>query len=222
MSPLIRTNRAIIKIFGADAEKLLNNVLSVKFMNKENEPKWWALLSPKGKILAEGLAIYWQGSFFLDIHKKSVADFLGKMRLYKMRANVDFLDLSEKYVVGWSEKKIETPMSFRDPRDKDLGFHIFCPKEQADNWGNGYKNFSIKRISLAIGELYEDFLPDKLFVHDLGMDILGGVDFTKGCYIGQEIVSRMQHKANIKNRVAIAYNIEGADFSKIYSHYSLF
>ncbi len=207
MSPFIRQNRAIIRISGKDAKKLLNDVLSVEFETNNNSPKWWALFSAGGKIQAEGLSIFFEDSFWLDIHKNVADNFLKKMRLYRFRADVEFENLQRDYIVAWSKEKIEQNICFLDPRDSRLGFHSFIEKQQATNLDENRNGYAIERIGLGIFELCEDFEPDSLFAHDIGMDLLGGVDFSKGCYIGQEVVSRMQHKANIKRRPVIVLNV---------------
>ncbi len=215
MSPYIRNNRAIIRVFGSDAQKLLNDVLSVEFTIGENKAKWWALLSPQGKIQVEGLGFWFENAFWLEMYKDIVDSFLKKMRLYKMRAKVELEDLSQSHIVGWSINRPSEGSFFIDPRDRNLGFHIFAPKENIGDWQSDENKYLLKRIELGIAELGEDFEPDVLFAHDIGMDLLQGVDFSKGCYIGQEIVSRMQHKGEIKRRVLIANNVEANAGSKL-------
>ncbi len=218
MSPCIMKNHTIIRIFGTDAQKLLNNVLSVEFETKDNLPKFWSLLSPKGKILAQGLAIYYKGAFWLEIHKDLAKDFIKKLRLYKMRDDVEFENLENEYLVAHSEKKIIDEICFLDPRHKDLGYYIFAKKERGGNWQHHCEQYDKNRVELAIAKIIDDFAPDEIFPHDIGLDILGGVDFDKGCYIGQEVVSRMQHKANIKRRPIIVENIMPPDNGELFEN----
>ncbi len=214
MSLYFRQNRVPIRISGADASKLLNSTLSADFIKGEKTPLWWALLSPQGKIQAEGLAIYFDKAFWLDVHISIKNAFLKRMSLYKMRSEVEITDLSESHKIGFCSKNPNLDISFKDPRHKNLGFQIIATKEKTNNWLND-DIFTTLRIKAGVSELGEDFEPDKYFPHDIGMDILKAVDFSKGCYIGQEIVSRMQHKAEIRRRPMLVSNIEAQKGTKI-------
>ena len=173
---------------------------------------WWALLSPQGKIQAEGL-IGWDGDgYILDIAKENKPPFLSKMNMFKLRAEVKITDLGETHRVGWSEQSIpgEGWIEHLDSRnkhfsdhEKNLGFRIIAAKENTKKWMKGSDEFTIRRINLGISQLGEDFMPDTLFPHDIGMDLLDGIDFAKGCYVGQEVVSRMRHRGNIRKRPLI-------------------
>ena len=208
MSLYIQKNRTIIRLSGNDAEKLLNSCLSVEFKTGEKNPLWWALLSAQGKILAEGIGAYFDGSFYLDIDKSNKQAFLQKMKLYKMRSNVEIEDLENSHVLCWAKTKQEIGVNLKDPRDEALGFHVIVEKEQAGELGNETE-FTLARIKTGIAQIAQDFAADKYFPHDLGMDLLNGVDFSKGCYIGQEIVSRMQYKGAKRKRILVVSNING-------------
>ncbi len=214
MSLYFRQNRIPIRISGADATKLLNSTLSADFIKGEKNPLWWALLSPQGKIQAEGLAFYFDKAFWLDVHISIKDAFLKRMSLYKMRSNVEIIDLSKSHKIGFCSKNPNLDISFKDPRHKSLGFQIIAPKEKTNDWLND-NIFTSLRIKTVVAELGEDFEPDKYFPHDIGMDILKAVDFSKGCYIGQEIVSRMQHKAEIRRRPVFISNVEAQRGAKI-------
>ena len=90
-----RADRTVLKVSGIDAQKLLNNVLTGDFDLKDESAHWWALLSPQGKIQAEGLTGAWEGAFWLDLDAALAESFLKRMRLYKLRADVQFEDLRE-------------------------------------------------------------------------------------------------------------------------------
>ncbi len=148
---------------------------------------WWALLSPQGKIQAEGLSGWAEEAFWLDVDQ-SVADaFLKKMKLYRLRAKVEIDDLRATHSVGWSFDGWTGGIGHADPRG--LGERVIAPNEQTADWLPEDEEFDRRRIAAGIPEQGRDFGIDENFAHDIGLDILDGIDFVKGCYIGQEVVS---------------------------------
>src|SRR5690606_34534120 len=121
---------------------------------------------------------------------ESVADsFMKRMRLYKLRAAVEIEDLRATHRVGWDGAEL---------RNRVIG-----TVEEAAGWAPPDESHAAARIAAGIAELGPDFAADTMFPHDIGMDLLGGVDFKKGCYIGQEVVSRMQHRGTARRRPVI-------------------
>ncbi len=219
MKTYFRPERTAIRFDGPDAKKLLNDVVTGTVSTEPNTANWWALLSPQGKIQAEGL-IGWDGDgYILDISCEIKSQFLRKMNMFKLRADAEITDLSETHKIGWSEQSAasETRIEHLDARnahisgsEKNLGFRIVDKKENTKNWIEDNGEFGARRANLGISQLGEDFAPDTLFPHDIGMDLLNGIDFSKGCYVGQEVVSRMRHRGNTRKRpVIVSYN--GAD-----------
>jgi len=203
----IRNNRAAIRVSGVDAHRLLNDVLTANISQEAGSAQWWALLSPQGKIQAEGLICWQDDAFWLDVHLGIADAFLKRMRLYKLRADAEFENITESHRVGWSDTPTPTGISIADPRDKSLGFRIIAPLAETADWVEADTSFALARIKAGIAELGEDFTADQAFPHDIGMDLLSGVDFKKGCYVGQEVVSRMQHRGTARRRPVIASNI---------------
>lgn len=198
-----RKNRTAIRVSGADATKLLNDVLTGTFVESGGTATWWALLSPQGKVQVEGLAGWFDGAFWLDMHE-SIADyFMKRMRLYKLRADVTFENLKETHAVGWSEVEGSTnSIQHADERASGLGFRHITPSAEITEW-LAEDTYLSKRIAAGITELGADYETDTLFPHDIAMDLLGGIDFEKGCYIGQEVVSRMKHRGTARRRPVI-------------------
>ena len=193
MPTILRPSRALFRFSGADAQKLLFDVVTGRLVAEPGPPVWWALLSPQGKIQAEGLSTFEDGAFWLDV-EASVADgFLKRMKMYRLRATVEIEDLRESHAVGW-------------PGGEVRGRSI-ATKQEAAGWAvDG--SYEEARIAMGIAELGPDFGSDELFPHDIGMDLLGGVDFKKGCYIGQEVVSRMQHRGTARRRPVIVSGVD--------------
>jgi hypothetical protein len=210
MSIFLRDDRALFKISGNDAEKLLHDVLTATISSAVADASWWALLSPQGKIQSEGLIAYADGAFWLDTNEVSAADFYKRMRLYKLRAKVDIEDMSPTHRVGWSaERPGAAGMVHADSRG--AGYRIIAPVDDNDGWEQSGDVYNGVRIDLGLAELGPDYAPDSQFPHDVGMDLLGGVDFQKGCFVGQEVVSRMHHRGTARRRPVIVTGIPAGD-----------
>lgn len=203
MTILLRPTRAAFRFSGPEAQKLLFDVVTGRLLAEPGPAVWWALLSPQGKVQAEGLSCWAEDAFWLDVDQ-SVADaFLKRMKMYRLRAAVQIDDLRETHAVGWSEGEVSTGMAHADPRAGGLGTRIIAPKAEAAGWENGNALFAARRIAAGVPEQGPDFPTDAAFAHDIGLDLLGGIDFLKGCYIGQEVVSRMKHRGTARRRPVI-------------------
>jgi tRNA-modifying protein YgfZ len=193
MATISRPSRALFRFSGADAQKLLFDVVTGRLMAEPGPPIWWALLSPQGKIQAEGLSSFEDGAFWLDVDQ-SVADaFLKRMKMYRLRASVTIEDLRESHALGWDGSAAHT--------------RVVGTKAESAQWAVDDRSYDAARIAAGIVELGPDFAADQMFPHDIGMDLLGGVDFKKGCYIGQEVVSRMEHRGTARRRPVIVSGI---------------
>ncbi len=210
-----RSARAPIRISGPEAEKLLNNVLTGEFHASSDAAHWWALLSPQGKIQAEGLAGFADGGFWLDLDQSVADDFLKRMRLYKLRADVKLEDLRETHAVGWSPTSPSSGVVHADPRASDLGWRVIETKQAAGGWSEEDSEWARRRIATGVTELGPDYAADSQFPHDVAMDLLGGIDFVKGCYVGQEVVSRMKHRGTARRRPVLIKGNELAPGSAV-------
>lgn len=194
MPTILRPSRALFRFSGADAQKLLFDVVTGRIIAEPGPPVWWALLSPQGKIQAEGLSVFADGAFWLDVDQSVADGFLRRMKMYRLRAAVTIDDLRETHAVGGDASA-------------DKG-HVVGTVAEAAGWGAPDSSNDAARIAEGVAELGPDFAADQLFPHDIGMDLLGGVDFKKGCYIGQEVVSRMQHRGTARRRPVIVAGVD--------------
>ena len=194
MPTILRPSRALFRFSGADAQKLLFDVVTGRLVAEVGPPLWWALLSPQGKIQAEGRSVWRDGAFWLDVDRSVADSFLKRMKMYRLRAAVTIDDLRESHAVG------------SDPSAEKT--HVIGTTGEAASWDAADQSYDAARIAQGIAELGSDFAADQMFPHDIGMDLLGGVDFKKGCYIGQEVVSRMEHRGTARRRPVI---LEGTD-----------
>lgn len=203
MSVHLRTSRVPFRFSGPDAAKLLNDVLTGTFESDAAKPHWWALLSPQGKIQAEGLSGWADDGFWLDVHADVADAFFKRMKLYRLRAAVEIDNMAGTHVVGWSETD-PGGVSHIDPRNGELGWRVIATSEDAKAWPDTDEaRWRTVRIAAGVTELGIDYPVDTHFPHDVGMDLLGGIDFAKGCYVGQEVVSRMKHRGTARRRPVI-------------------
>jgi folate-binding protein YgfZ len=204
----------VVRVSGPDARKLLNDTLTCRFDDLKGIGRWFALLSPQGKIQIEGLVTEADDTFWFTVPSGLVADFVKRMKLYRLRAKVEIEPVPE-LAVFWSSDDPATNqalLSYRDERG-GLGMRLIQTRneaEVADEAAAGLA-YHTARIAAGVPALGEDFAPNEAFPHDVGMDFLGGLDFKKGCYVGQEVVSRMQHRGTARRRPVIVTGVpEGA------------
>lgn len=195
MGKIVKLDRALVQISGPDAQKLLHDTLTCNLSTPlEKKARWFALLAPQGKILVEGLISAFENGFLLDFWTNELDNFAKRMRLYKMRADVTITPRSDLFA-GWTDAVEKDAVEDTRP---GMGYRVYAT--DASNWSEDQSKFENARIAHAIMQMGDDFESNSLFPHDIGMDQLGGVDFKKGCYIGQEVVSRMQHRGTARKR----------------------
>lgn len=217
-SPL--PSRDVVRIAGEGAYKLLNDTLTCRFEGLEPDVgQWFALLSPQGKVLAEGLVTFAEGAYWFDVPAIASADFVRRMKLYRLRAKAE-IDPMPGLMVGWEgSRKESVPIAYIDGRG--LGFRAIIPRPAAieTRWaetGDPVADLYLSGRTVAgIPELGVDFAPNEVFAHDIGLDLRGGIDFVKGCYIGQEVVSRMKHRGTARRRPAIVQGVDAPAGSAI-------
>lgn len=205
-------DRGVVTVGGADAEKLLQGLITNDMGRLATARAMHAaLLTPQGKIICDFLVVRAGGAFMLDVARDQAAALVKRLSMYKLRADVEIRDASEDYAVHalWGE----TPTSFvrdeyPDPRFPALGLRFFSPASAAEDDRSAASGdiasagaYHAHRIGLGIPEGGKDFPFGDTFPHEADMDLLDGIDFKKGCYVGQEIVSRMQHRGTARKRV---------------------
>lgn len=202
MSILVRPDRVLFRFSGPEAHRLLNDVLTGHIPSAAGPAAAWALLSPQGKILAEGLVSYTDDALWVDVHQSVADDFFKRMRMYKLRAKLEIEDLRETHRVGFSVD--EQPGAQRDRLGPvQLGWRVIAPLADAAIWGQDDTVYQSARIAAGIVHQGNDFPANDSFAHDIGLDLLEGIDFVKGCYVGQEVVSRMKHRGTARRRPVI-------------------
>jgi folate-binding protein YgfZ len=216
MQVALLPDRGVVKVAGDDARGFLNGLVT-NDMGKvaPGKPRFAALLTPQGKIIIDFIvaeaAINDGGGFFLDCPRALASALVEKLNFYKLRAKVICEDLSSVLGVmaiwdGTAES--EYGLSYPDPRLPALGSRMMLPphlaEEAAADLGGmlvGADAYEAHRIALGVPRGGLDFIYGDTFSHEADMDQLNGVDFGKGCYVGQEVVSRVEHRASARSRV---------------------
>ena len=209
----LRADRAVFRFSGPDAHKLLNDVVTGEIPSEgagEGEvAAAWALLSPQGKILAEGLAGHADDGIWVDVHQSVADDFFRRMKMYRLRAKAEIDDLRETHRVGFAQDEEPSGLRHTDRMGPiDMGWRAIAPVEATTDWVQNDSFYHAERIGVGIAHQGNDFPANEAFAHDIGLDILDGIDFEKGCYVGQEVVSRMKHRGTARRRPVIVLDVD--------------
>jgi folate-binding protein YgfZ len=198
--------RKLVKISGSEAEVFLQGIFTC---NIEEIPARGAgfggLLSPQGKILFDFFVVRDGEKFLLDIDTTMVDEFVKRLAFYKLRADVQ-LDVCgdeiEVFAVwGGTIPNVDSALIIADPRLPEMGWRIYSNSTPQNVQMSPSADYEKHRITLGMPKSGVDYLPGGAFPHDALYDQNGGVDFSKGCYVGQEVVSRMHHRGSARKRV---------------------
>ncbi len=244
-SVYILEDRAIIYINGSDAKNFLQNLIS-NDINKvsENSSCFASLLTPQGKFLYEFIVVKHKSGFFIDCEKNQSYEILKLLNLYKIRSKVEILNLSNEFVVasfgyekylsmegskdilGFTFKYREDPIIL-DPRNKSLGARLIINLEKLylslkklNLKNDKIENYYIQSHKLGIVPKNLNQLQNKLFGIECNFEELNGIDFKKGCYVGQENTARIKLKNKLSKRLLPIKIIEGklSENEKIYNN----
>jgi len=211
-------DRGVTRVAGADARGFLNGLLTADVDQVSPQTaRFAAILSPQGKILVDFLVIEAEeadgGGFYLDAPRVLCPDLAQRLALYRLRARVTIEDLSDRLgvaaVVGEASFDPMDYLGFDDPRLPGLGRRLIGERAGLQALGGDTLSYHALRIGLGVPEGGKDFAYGDAFPHEALMDQLGGVDFAKGCYVGQEVVSRMQHRGTVRTRIVVAEYEDG-------------
>jgi hypothetical protein len=211
-------NRGVLRVSGAEARSFLDNLVTNSMAAAApGRAAHAALLTPQGKIIADFLITEAQeeegGGFYCDVPLVATAELAKRLSLYKLRAKVAIEDLSADLGVaalwGGAFDAEGVALAFADPRLPALGWRVIAHRSQIEaaiaSLGAEpapLAAYHAHRAACGVGEAGFDFQLGDAFPHEINMDQLHGVDFKKGCYVGQEVVSRMQHRGTARTRLA--------------------
>ncbi len=233
-SVYILEDRGLLYINGEEAKKFLQNIITNNIENvSENRSCFSALLTPQGKYLYDFIIIKHKSGFFLDCEKEIIDDLYKQLNLYKLRSKVEILNLSNEFVVaslnkekfleiekskneeGFTIKFREDPILL-DPRSKELGARLIINLEKL--------YLSLKKLGLEVSDVNEYYnlshelgipqintrnLQDKIFGIECNFEELNGIDFRKGCYVGQENTARIKLKNKLNKRLFAIKVLDG-------------
>lgn len=206
------TDRALIRITGDDAHHFLQNLVTADVEETDaNGASSTALLTPQGKILFDFLLYRTDGGYIADAPALAAADLLKRLTFYRLRAKVvlEPLDAATGVFAVWDGPlEIEGALvAVIDPRTPLLGQRIIAPVAAMDGLAGATEadlnDYERHRIATGVPEGLKDYAYSDIFPHDADLDQLGGVSFTKGCYVGQEVVSRVQHRGTARKRFVL-------------------
>jgi len=227
-------DRGFIQINGPEAKDFLQNIVTNDIAKVANNLTIFSsILTPQGKYLFEFFVLKLKDGYLLECEKKSTTEIIKLLKFYKLRSKVDFIDLSEKYVAavislekfkemngsnlskGSTTSYGDDPV-YIDPRNDKLGAKIISKLENihltikklnlkiADK-----KNYYNKSFELGIPQIDLNKLKDKIFGIENNLDELNGIDFKKGCYVGQENTSRIKLRNKLRRRILPVQKITG-------------
>lgn len=205
MPTAILADRATIDVSGPDAEHFLQNILTVDLAALgQGEAKPGALLAPQGKIMFDFL-VSRSGETALRIESRAdiADDFVRRLMLYRLRAKADISKQDQQPItVSWEDDSAasQSDSSVRDSRFQSQVVRHYGTAPTADATEADWHAF---RIANGVAESGPDYALADAFPHDVLLDQLDGVGFKKGCFIGQEVVSRMQHRGTARRRVLL-------------------
>ena len=215
MKAALLPDQGVVKVSGEDARDFLNGLVTTDVtLLHPGFGRFGALLTPQGKIIVDFLITEAPsgdgGGFLLDCPRALAQALTDKLGFYKLRAKVAIENLSDSLGVlaAWDGDFSTKPdLAFADPRSPALGWRILVPAELAQKVADligadlvDSSAYDAQRIASGIPRGGLDFMYGDAFPHETNMDRLHGVDFDKGCYVGQEVVSRMQHRGTARTR----------------------
>ena len=217
-------DRGVVKVSGEDARSFLNGLVTADVTQLEpGMGRFGALLTPQGKIVVDFLITEVPaghgGGFLIDCPRPLAPELAKKLGFYKLRAKVTVENLSDSLgvIAAWDGDPAMRPdLAFSDPREARLGWRILAPEDLTQTVAGligadlvDSADYESHRIASGVPRGGLDFIYGDAFPHETNMDRLHGVDFDKGCYVGQEVVSRMQHRGTARTRT-VRVTLDGA------------
>lgn len=201
-------DRGIVSVTGAEAGAFLQNLVTNDVLGlAPGEARFAALLTPQGKIVVDFFVVRADDEnsprFLIDCPAPLAADLTKKLTLYRLRAKLDIADRSADLGVAACWHGDAPAGAWRDPREPEMGWRRIASREELAGLGDA--GYAAHRLACGVPQGGVDFVYGEAFPHDVNMDALHGVDFRKGCYVGQEVVSRVQHRGTARKRVLRAH-----------------
>jgi tRNA-modifying protein YgfZ len=200
-------DRAVVGVEGEGPRDFLHALLTCDVQSlKAGEGAYGALLTPQGKILFDLFTVATETGFLLDAAASSAEDLIKRLTMYRLRRKIDIALRPDLGVAAiWdceAAPELEDALVFRDPRVPGLGYRAIGPTASLEAAATADAGrYDAHRLGLGIADSGRDIGSGQLFPHEANLDQLHGVSFTKGCYVGQEVVSRMEHRGTARSRI---------------------
>ncbi len=197
-------DRAVLRIGGPEARPFLQDIVTNDLGGLDRGAVYAALLSPQGKYLFDFFLVPDGEDILLDVQASRAAALAQRLALYRLRAKVTIEGTDLAVVLGVGDPP--AGLVFTDPRHPDLGWRAYGtvpeiePLDPAD--------YTALRIAHRVPESGIELIPDESYILEMGFERLRGVDFRKGCYVGQEVTARMKHKTELRKGL-VAVDIDG-------------
>lgn len=185
--------RKVFRISGGEAESFLQNLVTNDVAGVHQGLVWTALLTPQGKYLADFFLVSEDDAILLDVAEVLAAGLMQRLTMYKLRADVTFeeTDLTVSRGLG------DVPEgAFADPRHPSLGWRAYDGRASEDT------DWDALRVAAGVPESGVELIPNDSYPLEMNFEALHGVDFKKGCYVGQEVTARMKHKTELRKGLA--------------------
>ncbi len=188
------TMRQIFRLTGTDVESFLQGLVTNDVGGLDTGLVYAALLTPQGKYLADFFLVPGADGTLMDLDAEQAPAIMQRMTLYKLRADVEIAETDLHLHRGLGDTPED---AFADPRHAAMGWRAYRPEPQADD----DVDWTALRVAHLVPETGVELGPDT-FILEAGFERLNGVDFKKGCYVGQEVTARMKHKTTLRKGLA--------------------
>lgn len=194
------SDRTLIRITGSDNRSFLQNLVTSDVEKVNDGLVYAALLTPQGKFIADFFLAADGDAILLDVAQAHAAPLAQRLNMYKLRADVQIAE-DVRLVSRGTGPAPEGALT--DPRHDALGWRVYCDRDH-----NDATDWDAVRVAHVIPETGIELTPDS-YILEMGFERLNGVDFRKGCYVGQEIAARMKHKTTLQKGL-VQVSIDGA------------
>lgn len=192
--------RKVLEIAGADARNFLQGLVTNDIDKLDHGLVYAAMLTPQGRYLADFFLCKNGGAILLDVADGLADSLIQRLNMYKLRADVTISETELKVRRGVGP---QPDGAFTDPRHPELGWRLYGNEE-----GDDGTDFEAIRVAHCIPESGIELTGDT-FILEAGFGRLNGVDFRKGCYVGQEVTARMKHKTELQKGL-VTLKVDGA------------
>jgi tRNA-modifying protein YgfZ len=202
--------RGVIEIAGTDRVSFLNGLVSNDVTQAApGGAVWAALLTPQGRYVADFFIFAAPESLLLDAPSSQLGEILRRLGRYRLRADVRLADVSDRFGVaaGWNGAPMPERIAAPDPRLAEAGWRAIVPRENLPP-DTGEAAYHAHRIALGLPDGPPDLEADKTLLLEANFDVLNGVSWTKGCYMGQELTARTHYRGLVKRRL-VPVTVEG-------------